>query len=103
MSVLRRSTTLAAMALIATCFTGGTAAMASAPAAHRPQAPTVPNTIEGKDTGYGTTLQAAEQQARVYLLGDYYGCVQPFVYIGDGQYANGTWWATIAATCKGVY
>jgi hypothetical protein len=102
MKMLGRIGTLAATALIAAAsFSGGTAARASS--APGPQGRIRPDTIVGKETGTGATLSAAEQQARTQFNGDYYGCVQPYVLVGDGQYANGTWWATLSATCKGVY
>jgi hypothetical protein len=88
MRVSPRNTILAATALTAAAvlFAGGTSAMAD---------------FVGTATGTGTTLAAAEEQASAAIAGNYSGCIRPFYLDGDGQYANGTWWATESASCRG--
>jgi hypothetical protein len=87
MKLSRPVTALAAAALIASLsFASATPALAS---------------VTGRETGTGATLAAAEAQASYQMIGDYYGCVRPYVLIGDSQYADGTWWATLIATCQG--
>jgi hypothetical protein len=81
------ATALAATALIASLsFASATPALAS---------------VEGRETGVGATLAAAEAQASFQMIGDYYGCTKPYTLAGDGQYADGTWWATLITGCKG--
>lgn len=58
-----------------------------------------PNTFTVRYTGYGATLAAAEQDATSQLYGDYSGC-GPVTLEGSGQRANGSWVATIGATCR---
>lgn len=72
-------------ALIVVPLAGGTAASAS---------------IIGRDQGFGTTVAAAEQNAKMYLLDDYAGCVPPFYYYNIGQNSSGTWYAWVDATCE---
>jgi hypothetical protein len=55
----------------------------------------------GTDYGYGSTLQAAEQNALLTLRSDDYGCVPPADYPAYGQLANGTWWAEVQEICQG--
>jgi len=90
MRVPRRIITLGAATLVAAGLTVGSATMASA-------------SIVAKITGSGPTLAAAEQQARTFIEDSYSGCAVPYALIGDGQYANGNWWATLETTCKAVY
>src|ERR1017187_10318833 len=74
MSLSLRITTLTATALItAATFAGGTVALASASAVPRPQSRIALNTIEGRSTGFGATLAAAERDAKGELL--MYGAV----------------------------
>ena len=52
------------------------------------------------ETGTGATLADAEYQASNYILSNYY-CTRPYTLSADGQNADGTWWATMSATCGG--
>jgi hypothetical protein len=52
-----------------------------------------------KDSGYGATLAAAEQNARITIIGDYGPC-KDFDYYAYGQLASGTWWADVSAECS---
>ena len=102
MSLSLRITTLAATVLItAATFAGGTVALASASAAPRPQSRIALTTIQGRSTGFGATLAAAERDAKVEMLGNYYGCVAPFTIVSYGQNSGGTWWADMVASCQG--
>jgi|HubBroStandDraft_2_1064218.scaffolds.fasta_scaffold1534054_1 hypothetical protein len=51
------------------------------------------------DEGYGATLAAAEQNARITIQGDYGPCKDLDIY-ADGQLADGTWWADISGECS---
>lgn len=92
-----RQAAIFAMALAASAaFGGGTAAAAAHGQVVRPY------TFIGTEYGYGATLSAATWAADEQMYGDYYGCVQPFYLVADGQLANGTWWAEVKANgCKG--
>jgi hypothetical protein len=79
--------TATALTAAAALCAGGTAAMATS--------------FRATATGTGVTLAAAETNASASLAGNYSGCVRPFYLDGDGQYANGTWWATESASCRG--
>jgi hypothetical protein len=93
----RRFTALAAALIAVAALTGGTAA-----ATARPQADVQPTTFTGRAEGYGPTLQAAQRAADEQIYADYYGCMPPFHLIADGQLADGTWWAEVAANgCEG--
>jgi len=97
MSVLRRITTLAATALIATAsFTGGATA-ASASAAHKIR----PAETGASDSGTGPTLAAAKVNARINLNVDNGGGCLDLIYYADGQYSDGTWWADVSGECNG--
>jgi hypothetical protein len=90
----RRLTALAAALIAAASLTGGTAMAASAS----------PDTFIGHSEGWGPTLAAAQSAADEQMYSDYYGCKQPFYLVSDGQLANGTWWAKVAANgCIGYY
>ena len=87
MKLTRPVTILAATALIASLsFASAIPARAS---------------VEGRETGEGATLAAAEAAASFQMTGDYYGCTKPYQLVGDGQNADGTWWATLITGCKG--
>jgi len=104
MSKLRLTAAIAATVLI-TSFgvTSATSAIASPSAAPRPHLSQIrPDSyFEATDEGEGATLQAAERQAVMFLHGDYWGCVPPYTFTGDGQLADGTWWADIEELCQG--
>ncbi|GAA2016416.1 hypothetical protein GCM10009839_09980 [Catenulispora yoronensis] len=83
----------------------GPAATATAATAG-PAAATTHGTIHpafiGHEEGRGATLDAAIQNARQLMYGDYVGCKAPFILVSDGQFADGTWWADLAANgCTG--
>lgn len=87
MKLSRTATAVTATALIALLsFASATPALA---------------TITGRETATGATLAAAEAAASNQMTGDYFGCVRPYTLAADGQNANGTWWATLTASCKG--
>lgn len=87
----RRFAVFPAALLAAAAFTAGTTAVAVAsPAAIRPM-------FTGYAEGYGPTLQDAQQNANAQIPTLYSGCKMPYTLVKDGQYANGTWWAQVAA------
>jgi hypothetical protein len=88
MNLPRTVTALAATALIALL------SFASA-------APALASLLPCRATGTGATLAAAELQASDEMHSSYYGCEMPYELKGDGQYADGTWWATLFAYCTG--
>jgi hypothetical protein len=89
----RRSIVALSASSVATTLIGGTAGVASV-------APRVfPNTFTVRETGHGATLAAAEQDVRNQLYGDYSGC-GPVTLESDSQLADGSWQATIGATCR---
>jgi hypothetical protein len=92
---IRRILTTAALAA---AFAAGSAGTATATVPH--QAQRLPATFVAHETGYGSTLIAAEQSARNMFANDFYGCGTAFL-VSDGQLANGTWWAYMAANCSG--
>lgn len=47
--------------------------------------------------GFGSTL--AQAQAGAILYHNYYACTD--LNYTDGNFADGTWWADIEATCQG--
>ena len=95
----RRSiSTLVAAGLLVATLVGGNATTASARAAVS-QARVTPNTFVGRSTGYGPTLQAAKDAARDLMDSTYGGC-GPAALTSSSQLADGTWKATIAATCS---
>jgi hypothetical protein len=79
-----RIVAIAVAALIAVPLTGVTAASAS---------------FAARDDGYGPTLAAAEQNARLTIQGDYGPCKYLDIY-DYGQLADGTWWADISGECS---
>ena len=94
MSITR---TIAAVSF-AVAFAAGTVGTAGATVPH--QSRMLPATFVAHETGYGSTLNAAEQAARTMFLDDYYGC-GPAILVSDGRQANGTWWANMIANCSG--
>jgi len=96
----RRFMTLAAALVAAGGLTAATAQAATVNAV-RPHA-VQPNTFIGKSYGYGPTLADAQQAADSQINDDYYDCKLPYYLIADGQQADGTWWAEVAANgCEG--
>jgi hypothetical protein len=87
-------TVLAVAALIATPLAGAAAAPASA--AHT----VTPALFVATDEGFGATLAAAEQNARIQLIADYGPCYPPYDYYSDGQLSSGTWYAYVKAECS---
>jgi len=79
-----RIVAIAVAALIAVPLVGSTAAYAE---------------FAARDDGSGATLAAAEQNARITIMGDYGPC-KDFDYYAYGQLANGTWWADVSAECS---
>ena len=59
----------------------------------------LPASVGYSAEGYGPTLAAAEQDAKMTILGDYGPC-QDYDYYADGQLAGGTWWAEVSAFCS---
>jgi hypothetical protein len=97
----RRFTTLTAALIAAAGLTVATASAATAAAA-QPQAGARPDTFIGKSYGYGATLADAQWAADSQIYADYYDCKLPFYLIADGQLADGSWWAEVAANgCQG--
>lgn len=74
-------------ALIAIPLTGVTAAYAS---------------FAATDEGFGSTLAAAEQNAKSTIQGDYGPCTNLDIY-AYGQNASGTWWADISGECSAFH
>ena len=86
----QRAVRLTTTITLAVSLTGWGACVASA--AVRPADYTM------SETGYGSTLGLAEQNAEAQLRGD---CtIKGGFHLGeDGQYADGSWWALMSATC----
>ena len=104
----RRITTLALTTLIAAGSLTGQLAAASASAAVTPArvasssaAAVRPQVFRVEETGYGATLAAAEKDGQLQISLDYSGCTKPYYLEGDGQFSDGTWWATYEAGCTG--
>jgi hypothetical protein len=97
MSVLRRTALAGAGLIAAASFTGGMTATASAATQS-----VRPYTFVAYETGYGSTEAIAQRNAGTEMLEDYSGCSVPYVLVGDGQEASGTWWATVGSNCTGV-
>jgi hypothetical protein len=92
----RSITTLAAAGLLAATLIGGNVGTASASVGTRASAT---YTFTASSTGYGSTLQAAEYDARNQLYATYGGC-GPWRLADSSQHADGTWEATINAECS---
>ena len=98
----RRITTLALTTLItAASLTGQMAANASTSGSSAQAAR--PQDFRVTETGYGATLAAAESDGQRQISLDYSGCAKPYFLDGDGQFSDGSWWATYSTGCTGEY
>ena len=101
MGPLRRVTLLASATLITSVsLVGASASLASASLASAASSQVHPRTtFLAEDTGYGSTLAAAERQGRQELHGDFSGCGTAFLISDAG--GDGSWSATMGAYCTG--